>query len=58
MERYTSIFNMLGIKDRSIHSIEDVRNMKPIDYNAVYKRLKYCQDESHTLLSDALNYKN
>lgn len=58
MERYTSLFNMLGIKDRSVHSIEEVRNMKPIDYNAVYKRLKYCQDESYTLLGDALNYKN
>lgn len=58
MERYTSLFNMLGIKGRSIQSIEDVRNMKPIDYNAVYKRLKYCQDELYTLLGDALNYKN
>ena len=58
MERYTSLFNMLGIKDRSVHSIEEVRKMKPIDYNAVYKRLKYCQNESLTLLSDALNYKN
>lgn len=58
LERYISLFNTLGINNRIVQSIEDVRNMKPIDYNAVYKRLKYCQDESYTLLGDALNYKN
>ena len=58
MERYTSLFNILGINNRIVYSLEDVRNMKPIDYNTVYKRLKYCQDESYTLLGDALNYKN
>ena len=58
MERYTSLFNILGINNRIVYSLEDVKNLKPIDYNKVYKRLKYCQDESYTLLGDALNYKN
>ena len=58
MERYTSLFNILGINNRIVYSLEDVKNLKPIDYNTVYKRLKYCQDESYTLLGDALNYKN
>ena len=58
MERYTSLFNILGINNRIVYSLEDVKNLKPIDYNTVYKRLKNCQDESYTLLGDALNYKN
>ena len=58
MERYTSLFNILGINNRIVYSLEDVKNLKPIDYNTVYKRLKYCQDESYTLLGKALNYKN
>ena len=55
MERYTSLFNMLGIDNRSVLSIEDVEKMPPIDYDAVSKRLKHLQEVSSSLLMDTLN---
>ena len=54
MERYTTLFNMLGIDNRSVLSIEDVEKMPPIDYNAVSKRLKHLQEVSSSLLMDTL----
>lgn len=55
MERYTSLFNMLGIDNRSVLSIEDVEKMPPIDYNAVSKRLKELQEKSSSSLISLLN---
>lgn len=53
-ERYTSLFNMLGINNRSVHSVEDVKSMAPIDYGAVYKKLSTLQKDSITLLMSNL----
>ena len=55
MARYTSLFNMLGINNRTVQCIEDVRNMSPIDYDIVHKTLKKNKEESMTLLKETLN---
>lgn len=54
VERYISLFNMLGIKDRTVHTMEDVINMPPIDYDAVYYRLSSLQEKSLNLLNNSL----
>lgn len=53
--RYTSLFNLLGIKNRYVQSIEDVKEMGDIDYDDVYKRLKKLQRNSILLLTNVIN---
>ena len=52
--RYTSLFNMLGINNRMVHSIVDIENMPHINYDMVSKRLKNLQEESFSLLIHTL----
>lgn len=54
-ERYTSLLKMLGIKSRFVRTMEDVKRLEPIDYDAVYKRLNNLKDESIHLLNKSLN---
>lgn len=54
-ERYTSLLKMLGIKSRFVRTMEDVKRLEPIDYDAVYKRLNNLKEESIHLLNKSLN---
>lgn len=54
MERYTSLFRMLGINNRAVRCMEDVKNMLPIDYDILHKKLKELQEESIFYFNDIL----
>lgn len=54
MARYSSLFHLLGINDRYVQTIEDVFSLKPIDFDAVHKKLRCLQGESLLYLTNAL----
>lgn len=54
MERYISLFNMLGIGNRMVRTIEDIKDMQDIDYDIVYDRLRSLQHKSFILLKEHL----
>lgn len=54
MARYNSLFNMLGINNRMVKTIEDVKNIQDINYNIVYDKLRSLQQKSTDLLNISL----
>lgn len=54
MDRYTSLFNMLGIGNRMVRTIEDAKNLQDIDYDMVYDILRDLQYKSLNILKNHL----
>ena len=54
MARYNSLFNMLGINNRMVKTIEDIKNIQDINYNIVYDKLRSLQQKSTDLLNSSL----
>ena len=55
MERYTSLFNILGIGDRSVRTINDIRKLSHIDYNQVSGHLNDLKSASFHILEEIHN---
>lgn len=54
MARYNSLFNMLGISNRMVKTIEDIKNIQDINYDIVYDKLRRLQRKSTDLLNSSL----
>ena len=54
MARYSSLFNMLGINNRIVKTIKDIKNIQDIDYDIVYDKLRSLQQKSTDLLKISL----
>jgi len=52
--RYTSLFDMLGIGNRMVKTLDDVNNLKDINYDTVYERLQLFQRKSIDYIIESL----
>lgn len=55
MERYSSLFNTLGINNRIVKSIDDTNKIPDINYDIVHKRITMLQNKSLNYLLNALH---
>lgn len=57
LDRFTSLLAMLGLEDRLVFSLRDIKSkvMKDIDYSIVSKILNLKKQKSYDFLADALN---
>lgn len=54
MERYTSLFKLLGIGDRNVSTINDIRELPFINYNQVNAQLEDLRTASFYILEEIL----